>query len=99
MKSADLADLMANAKAASEMLKGLAHEIRLLAICFIGEGERNVQELEVFLGTTQANISQHLAKLRSLGLLENRREGNQVFYRVKDRATLKLVRALQEIYC
>lgn len=99
MPALHLTDLIENAKSASEMLKGLAHESRLLAICFIGEGEKNVQELEAYLGTTQANISQHLAKLRSLGLLDNRKVGNQVFYRVKDKATLKLVRALQEIYC
>lgn len=99
MKTRDLADLIENAKSAAEMLKGLAHETRLLAVCFIGEGEKNVQELEGYLGTTQANISQHLAKLRSLGLLENRKDGNQVYYRLKDKATLKLVRALQESYC
>lgn len=99
MKNKDLSDLIENAKSASEMLKGLAHETRLLAICFIGAGEKNVQELVEYLGTTQANISQHLAKLRALDLLNNRKERNQVFYRVKDPATLKLVRALQNIYC
>jgi ArsR family transcriptional regulator, virulence genes transcriptional regulator len=99
MKPSSLADLMENAKAASEILKGLAHETRLLMVCFIGEGEKNVQDLESYLGTSQANISQHLAKLRSLGLLENRKVGNQVFYRIKNKGTLKLVRVLQELYC
>lgn len=99
MKPRNLSELMQNAKAAAEMLKGLAHETRLLAICFIGEDEKNVQELEAYLGTSQANISQHLAKLRALGLLDTRKAGNQVFYRIKDRSTLKLVRVLQEVYC
>lgn len=99
MKARDLAELTQNAKAATEMLKGLAHEMRLLAICFIGEGEKNVQELEAYLGTTQANISQHLAKMRALGILVNRKVGNQVYYRIKDKSTLKLVRVLQEVYC
>ena len=99
MKSSDLSGLIKSAKSASEMLKGLAHEIRLLAICFIGEGEKKVQELESYLGTTQANISQHLAKMRSLGLLENRKEANLVYYRIKNKSTLKLVKVLQEIYC
>ncbi len=92
-------ELVSHAKSASEMLKGLSHETRLLTICFIGQGEKNVQELEEFLGTTQANISQHLAKLRGLGILENRKEGNQVFYRIKNPETLKLVKVLQSIYC
>jgi ArsR family transcriptional regulator, virulence genes transcriptional regulator len=95
----DLAGLIQNAKAAAEMLKGLAHETRLLMICFLGKGEKNVLELEAILGTTQANISQHLAKLRSLGLVDNRKKGNQVYYRIKDKATLKLVRVLQDAYC
>ncbi len=99
MKARDLSELTQNAKAAAEMLKGLAHEMRLLAICFIGEGEKNVQELETYLGTTQANISQHLAKMRALGILVNRKVGNQVYYRIKDKNTLKLVRVLQEVYC
>ncbi len=99
MKSSDLSRLVSHAKSAAEILKGLAHETRLLAICFIGDGEKNVLELEAQLGTTQANISQHLGKLRALGLLENRKEGNQVFYRIKNKGTLKLVCVLQESYC
>ena len=99
MKPPDLSQLGENAKSAAQMLKGLAHETRLLAICFIGDGEKNVMELESHLGTTQANISQHMAKLRSLGLVENRKAGNQVYYRVKDKSTLKLVHALQDAYC
>jgi ArsR family transcriptional regulator, virulence genes transcriptional regulator len=95
----ELASLIQNAKAAAEMLKGLAHVTRLLMICTLGKGEKNVLELEAILGTTQANLSQHLAKLRSLGLVENRKDGNQVFYRIKDKTTLKLVRVLQDVYC
>lgn len=99
MRTKKLSELIANAKSASEMLKGLAHETRLLAICFMGDGEKNVQELEAYLGTSQANISQHLSKLKAHGIVENRKAGNQVFYRIKNPATVKLVHALQEMYC
>lgn len=83
----------------AELLKNLSHHIRLLAVCFIGNGEKTVQQLEEQIGTTQSNISQHLAKLRAAKILETRKEGNLVFYRVKDMRTLELVAALQDIFC
>ena len=84
---------------AAEILKTLSHHLRLMAVCFIGGGEKTVQELESYLGTTQSNISQHLAKLRAAKILETRKDGNLVFYRVGDARTLELVSSLQEIFC
>ncbi len=99
MKSKELTLLVKNAEAASDGLKSLAHPTRLLAVCFIGSGEKMVGELEVFLGTSQSNVSQHLAKLRDKGILATRKEGNQVFYRLKDKKVLNLISALQSLYC
>ena len=84
---------------AAEILKTLSHHLRLMSVCFIGGGEKTVQELETYLGTTQSNISQHLAKLRAAKILDTRKEGNLVFYRVGDARTLELVAALQDIFC
>jgi DNA-binding transcriptional ArsR family regulator len=95
----NLGDLVPKALEAAETLKALAHETRLLAVCFIGDGERTVQELEGFLGTTQSNVSQHLAKLKAAGVLASRKDGKLVFYRVKDPGMFRLVEALQSIYC
>ena len=95
----DLSKLMESATRASESLKCLAHELRLLTICFIGSGEKTVQELENFLGTSQSNMSQHLSKLKDKGFLTSRKQANQVFYRIKEPKVLELVTALQEIYC
>jgi ArsR family transcriptional regulator len=94
-----LGELVPKALEAAETLKALAHETRLLAVCFIGDGERTVQELEGFLGTTQSNVSQHLAKLKAAGVLSSRKDGKLVFYRVKDPGMFRLVEALQSIYC
>lgn len=91
--------LVGKAGEAAEGLKALAHPSRLLAVCHIGEKECSVGELEEFLGTTQSNVSQHLAKLRDKGILSSRRDGNQVYYRIEDRKVLDLVKALQALYC
>lgn len=91
--------LIEGAEEAAGFLKAMAHELRLLSICYIGEGERSVQELEEFLGTSQSNVSQHLGKMRDKGILVCRKAGNQCFYRIKDPTTLKLVRTLHECFC
>lgn len=99
MKAQALQDLIKNASKASGSLRALAHEMRLLAICHIGAGEKSVGELEEYLGTSQSNLSQHLAKLRDKGILETRKQGSQVFYRLKDKRMLDLIAALQRLYC
>ncbi|MBF0431827.1 MAG: helix-turn-helix transcriptional regulator [Fibrobacteria bacterium] len=87
------------AEAGADLLKGLAHPIRLMALCYIGEGEMAVQDLADNIGTTQSNISQHLAKLRTAGIVAVRRQDNKVFYRVANPAALELIQVLQKTYC
>lgn len=99
MNTKELSLLAANALSASEGLKALSHPTRLMAVCFIGSGEKRVGELETYLGANQSNVSQHLAKLRDKDLLLTRKEGNQVYYRLKDKAVLNLIRSLQALYC
>lgn len=95
----DMKLLIEHSRHAAEMLKGIAHELRLLIICNLSDGEKSVLELAEFLGTSQSNVSQHLAKLRTLGILETRRDANQVFYSVKNPGTLDLIRTIQKAYC
>jgi DNA-binding transcriptional ArsR family regulator len=99
MKSSELNRLIPKALEAAETLKALAHETRLLAVCFIGEGEKSVQEMEEFLGTTQSNVSQHLARLKAAGILQSRKQGKQVFYSAASPEIFRLVDTLQRIYC
>lgn len=80
-------------------LKALAHPIRLQVLCALREGEKNVQQLEQLIGTTQANISQHLGQMRDRDILVTRKEGNQVFYSVRDNRMFEFVDLLQAIYC
>lgn len=99
MKDIGLDALIPKAMEAAETLKALAHETRLLAVCFIGGGEKTVQELEDFLGTSQSNVSQHLSRLKAAGILKSRKEGKQVFYSAASPAIFRLVLTLQTIYC
>ena len=94
-----LRQLQDNSAKAAGALKALAHQTRLLILCHIGGGQRSVQELEALLQTSQSNVSQHLAKLRSMEILAYEKIGNQVFYRVKDAAILEFVVQLQRTFC
>lgn len=95
----DINKLAEKAKGAAELLKQLGHETRLLMLCFVSDKEKSVQEIEKFLGTSQSNTSQHLAKLRSVGLLKTNKVGNQVFYSINNPDVLKIIKVLQDIYC
>jgi ArsR family transcriptional regulator len=71
----------------------------LKILCVLGENEVSVQDIVECVGTSQSNISQHLAILRDKGILASRKEANRVFYRVGDARTLKLIGMMQEVFC
>ncbi len=84
---------------ASRSLKAISHPLRLKILCVLGENEVSVQDIVECVGTSQSNISQHLAILRDKGILSSRKEANRVFYRVGDSRTLKLISMMQEVFC
>ena len=92
-------DMIKGSHLAAENLKALAHETRLLTLCFLSDGEKTVQELEKLLRTSQSNVSQHLAKRRSKGIVEKRKEANLVYYKVAEKKTIDLIHQLQSMYC
>lgn len=89
----------AKVREAASCLKTLAHEFRLSVMCSLVDGEKNVQQLMKVTGASQSNLSQHLAKMRDKGLLESRREANQIFYRIADLKMLEILKALHSVYC
>ncbi len=97
--SPELRRLMRKARKASDFLKALAHENRLVLLCLLAERERSVTELESLLALTQATVSQQLARLRHEGLVETRREGRQIFYSLPDEATRRFINAIYEKFC
>jgi DNA-binding transcriptional ArsR family regulator len=84
---------------AAHAIKAIAHPLRLKILCVLGDQEISVQEIVDQVGTTQSNISQHLAILRDKGVLATRKDANRVYYRIGDLRTLKLVGMMRDVFC
>jgi DNA-binding transcriptional ArsR family regulator len=93
------ADQEKDIETASRSLKAMSHPLRLMILCKLGEGEFSVQDIVDNVGTSQSNISQHLAILRDKGILSARKDANKVFYKVSDFKTLKLIDMMREVFC
>ena len=97
--SPELQSLMQKARKASDFLKALAHENRLVILCLLSERERSVTELEELLALSQAAVSQQLARLRHEGLVETRRDGRVIYYRLADETTKAFIQAIYDKFC
>jgi ArsR family transcriptional regulator len=84
---------------ASRSLKAMSHPLRLKILCVLGDQEVSVQDIVDRVGTSQSNISQHLAILRDKGILSARKDANRVYYRVEDNRTLALIRMMRDVFC
>jgi DNA-binding transcriptional ArsR family regulator len=74
--------------------KALADEGRLALLSALQRGERSVGELVEATGRPQPNVSQHLANLTHAGLVEARKDGTRVFYRIADPTVLRICDAV-----
>ena len=83
----------------SRSLKAMAHPLRLKILCVLGDSEVSVQEIADQVGTSQSNISQHLAIMRDKGILASRKDANRVYYRISDARTLRLMDMMREVFC
>lgn len=68
----------------ASLFKAMGHDGRLMILCHLRGGEKNVSELEALLASRQAIVSQQLARLRMEGLVAARREGHTIHYRLAD---------------
>jgi ArsR family transcriptional regulator len=84
---------------AAQAIKAIAHPLRLKILCVLGDREISVQDIVEQVGTSQSNISQHLAILRAKGVLATRKDANRVYYRIDDLRTLKLVGMMRDVFC
>lgn len=84
---------------ASRSLKAMSHPLRLKILCTLGDQEISVQDIVEHVGTSQSNISQHLAILRDKGILFSRKDANRVYYKVGDSRTLALIDMMREVFC
>ena len=83
----------------TEILKSIAHPIRIKILCFLMEGEKYVGEIEQQFGSTISNISQHLTVLRKANIIERRKEANYMYYSLKDPNVQKLMETLKNNFC
>jgi DNA-binding transcriptional ArsR family regulator len=93
------AAMEARAGEVANLLKTLAHPARLMLVCTLVEAEYSVSELEAKLDIHQPTLSQQLTVLREANIVETRRNGKQIFYRLTGEKAAQLVSALYGIFC
>jgi ArsR family transcriptional regulator, virulence genes transcriptional regulator len=82
---------------AATIARALSDAKRLCVVERLADGERSVSDLSRDVGCQVPNMSQHLAVLRSAGIVASRREGSTVFYRLADPQVLEVYRILQQV--
>ncbi len=88
-----------HAEEAVSVLKALGSTNRLMLVCQLLDGERSVGDLADALGLAQSVVSQHLSVLRRDGLVAGRREGQSIYYAIRDERVHALMARLFELYC
>ncbi|KPP83716.1 MAG: transcriptional regulator SoxR [Rhodobacteraceae bacterium HLUCCA08] len=91
--------IVAAATDASNFLKAISHEGRLMILCHLATGEKSVTELEQLLSARQAAVSQQLSRLRLEGLVTPRREGKTIFYRLTDDRPRQIIDLVYDMFC
>ena len=95
----DVGRMARRAREASEFLKALAHESRLMILCDLLHGEKSVGELEALLARRQSTVSQQLARLRLEGLVSARRDGKTIYYSIASDKARSIISALYDSFC
>ena len=95
----DVGHMGEHVREASDLLKALAHEGRLLILCDLLHGEKSVGELEALLSRRQASVSQQLARLRLEGLLSTRRDGRTIYYAIANDRVRSIIGVLYASFC
>lgn len=99
LSTEEIIRMEAHAEEAARLLKHLAHETRLLILCHLWERELSVGELNERVRASQSALSQHLAILRSDGLVETRRQAQSIFYQLADQRAARVLALLHGLYC
>lgn len=92
-------ELETNATEAANLLLAMANPHRLMVLCHLFTGETSVSQLVERVGLSQSALSQQLAKLRALELVETRRDGRVIYYRLASGNVEQVLDTLYGIYC
>lgn len=94
-----IADLKPNIDRAAKLMSMMSATSRLEILCILSEGEQSVLRLADRLGLSQSAMSQHLKKLKDFGLVETRRDGQTIFYRLDGTEAVAVLGVLHDLYC
>ncbi|CSA45690.1 helix-turn-helix transcriptional regulator [Vibrio cholerae] len=83
----------------AELLRVMAHPERLMVLCQLTQSEMGVGQLQQGSTLSQSAFSQHLTVLRKHGIIQARKESQQVFYRLADSRITALIQSLQNVFC
>jgi len=95
----DLIGKSQNIEEAAVAMQAMSHPLRIKVLCLLSSGEISVQEIVEAVGTTQGNVSQHLAILKASGMVATRSEGKKTLYRIEDPRIVKLIALTREMFC
>ena len=99
LSPAEMDRFVTNATRASNFLKAISHEGRLMILCHLVSGEKSVTELEELLSLRQAAVSQQLSRLRLEGLVVPRRDGKTIYYSLADDRPRRMLETVYELFC
>ena len=94
-----LDQMMDKATIATNYMKAISHEGRLMILCHLATGEKSVTELEELLSARQAAVSQQLGRLRLDGLVTPRRDGKTIYYSLADDRSRRIIGLVYELFC
>lgn len=99
MCAEDMDRMAQNAQRASNFLKAISHEGRLMILCHLASGEKSVTELEELLSARQSAVSQQLTRLRLEGLVTPRRDGKAIYYSLTDDRPTQIMEVVYDLFC
>jgi DNA-binding transcriptional ArsR family regulator len=90
--------IIKKAEKISDLMKSFSNRDKLAILCFLGKEEKNVSEIMDCSEISQSQISQYLWKMKLEWILESEKVGKEVFYRIKDKKVLEVIKALKNIF-
>ncbi len=99
MKQVSMKKMESKCDMVAALLRAIAHPQRLMILGHLIEGEKTVTQLVDLCEISQSQLSQFLSRMRLEGLLSCERKGRYQFYAVTDKQVVRLVQAIQTIYC
>ena len=93
-----LEEMEGNAQAASDLLKAMSNQTRLMILCQLLHGEKTAGELDSLTQLSQSALSQHLAVLRDHGLVQTRRESQNIFYSIDGDKPKAIIEVLYRLF-